>query len=90
MEPTPIGRRAILKKAGHSDVSVEVRQNVGGSFSCRVDGSDGAIWPKYSPEQTKRGDTRPMTLDDAWRSVLSKYPDYEVTASEDAFPVTAA
>ena len=48
------------------------------------------IYPKYSPEELKKGDTAPMTIDRAWATALSNYPDYEVTAAEDGFPMSEA
>jgi len=89
MEPVAFGRRAILKKEGADDVRVEVYQN-GGSFSCKLNGVDGPLWRTYSPQQLMRGDTPRMTLEDAWHSVLSKYPGYSVTEEQEAFPVESA
>ena len=80
-------RRTILKKDGSPDISVEVSGRDGGTFSTLVNGEAGVIWPKYSPEQLMSGNTPPMTLDDAWRTLLSKYPDYSVGVVEDAVPV---
>lgn len=92
-DPKAFRRRAVLKRAGSSDVSLEVCENADGTFSYRAnrtDGWDGVIYPKYSPEELKSGNTPPMTIDRAWATALSKYPDYEVTAAEDAFPVSEA
>jgi hypothetical protein len=85
MEPQPIGRRAILKREGEPDISLEVRQTEEGGFSFAVDGKWGVMWPSYTPQQLKTGDTHQMTLGGAWQSLLSKYPSYTVTAPEDAF-----
>jgi hypothetical protein len=86
-------RRAVLKKTDSPDVSLEVCENADGTFSYRAnrtDGWDGVIYPKYSPEQLQRGDTPPMTIDRAWATAVSNYPDYEVTAEEDGFPMSEA
>jgi hypothetical protein len=81
-----IGCRAILKKPGSPDISVELLRNDDGTFSFTENvETRGTIWPKHSPQQLKSGDTPRMTLDEAWRSLLAKYPDYEATALEDGF-----
>jgi hypothetical protein len=79
-------RRTILKKSGSPDISVEVYGTDGGEFSTIVDGKAGVIWPNYSPEQLKSGNTPPRTLDDAWCTLLSQYPDYSVGVVEDVVP----
>jgi hypothetical protein len=83
MEPTAFGRRAVLKKEGSPDKSIEVGRSTGGSFWFKVDEITGPILRRYTPQQLMRGDTPAMTLHDAWRTVLSKYPDYAVTAEEE-------
>jgi hypothetical protein len=91
MEPVAFGRRAILKKEGADDVRVEVSRTGQANFSTIENGiATGVIWARYTPEQLMKADTAPMTLDDAWRTLLSKYPDYSVTDVEDSFPVESA
>ena len=81
-----IGRRAVLKKQGSPDVRVSVEQSGQGTFTVTENGVVGAMWPKYSPDQLKSGNTPQMTLEDAWQKVLAKYPDYEVTGAEELLP----
>jgi hypothetical protein len=89
MEVRAIGRRAILKKLGSPDISIEILQTARGGFSFAANGMWGPMWPKYTPQQLMMGDTPPMTLDGAWESLLAKYPDYSLDAREDAFPASA-
>jgi hypothetical protein len=84
MQSIIIGRRAVLTKQGSPDVRVQVSSMNGGGFTVTENGKSSALWPKYTPRQLQTGDTPPMTLDDAWRHLLSKYPDYTVTAEENA------
>jgi hypothetical protein len=86
MGPQAIARRATLQKAGSPDVRVQVSRIEGGGFSLSENGKGSVTWPKYSAEQLKRGDTPPMTMDEAWRSLLSKYPGYTETNREESFP----
>jgi len=68
---------------------VEVHRNSAYEFSTVENGiPTGIVSRRLTPQEAMRGDgPAPMELDEAWRTLLSKYPDYTVTALEDAFPV---
>ena len=81
MEPEAFGRRAILKKTGSPDIRIEVRRNSAFDFSTVEDGiPTGPVLRKFSPRELMSGvGPAPMTIDDAWRVFLSKFPHYSET-----------
>jgi hypothetical protein len=79
MQSIIVGRRAVLTKQGSPDIRVQVSAIGGvGAFEISENGRSRVVWPKYTPEQLKSGDTAPMTLDGEWKKLLDGYPDYKV------------
>jgi len=84
MQSIIVGRRAVLTKQGSPDVRIQVSAIEGGAaFEISEDGRSRVVWPKYTPEQLKSGNTAPMTLDGEWKKLLDKYSDYTVTRVQD-------
>jgi hypothetical protein len=84
MQSIIIGRRAVLTKQGSPDVRAQVSAvEGGGAFEISESGRSMVVWPRYTPDELKSGNTPPRTLDGEWKKLLDKYLDYAVTSVED-------
>jgi hypothetical protein len=79
-----IAVRAVLKKAGCPDIQLELHRSSSFDFTLIENGKASAFWRTYSPQQLIAGNSPPMSLEEAWQSCMSRYPDYVVVNMDEA------